>query len=239
MALPDYDEKTLLVEAAKLSPSEAVAFFRAKGFKITWDWRETLGDVNNKVFQVARAGSMGVLQDIRNALDTAIADGLTFREFKNQVTPLLQKRGWIAKEGVTPFRLETIYRTNTQSAFNAGRWEQQVRGKARRPFLKLVEILDDATRPTHRRMSGSIKAVESSFWKTWYPPNGFNCRGRVQALTRTQASKQGVGTKASLLPDPGFTGNPGTSIFRPKKGDFDADLFEASKKMKPLPLPEK
>ena len=36
MALPEYNEKTLLVQAAALPPREAIEFFRAKGFKITW-----------------------------------------------------------------------------------------------------------------------------------------------------------------------------------------------------------
>lgn len=250
MSLPDYNEETLLVEAARLAPAEAIEYFRSKGFKITWDWRETLDDVNNKVFQVARASTMDILQDIRDGVDTALKEGKTFRQFRKDIEPILDKKGWTGRKLLsdiktketksvqlgTPNRLETIYRTNTQSAYNAGRWTDQWRNRINRPYLQLIEILDGATRTTHRRMSGTTARINSSIWARWYPPNGFNCRGRVKALTEIQGKKAGLKAPGKFEPDKGFSNNPGFGLWKPKKAKYDNDLWEAGKKLKTQPL---
>ena len=247
MALPDYDEN-ILIEASLLAPKDAIEFFRAKGFKITWDWRETLNDANRAVFHVAKAINLSVLQDIRNEVDKAISKGTTFGDFKKDLEPKLAAKGWTGKKyltnpktGVkelvelgTPHRLETIYRTNTQSAYNAGRWESQLRNKDSRPFLQYIAIDDGATRPNHRAQNGTVKSIDSSYWSTWYPPNGYNCRCRVRSLSKEQAEKIDTGAKSNKLPDLGFSGNPGRSVFRPKRKEFDSDLWNEGKKMEPL-----
>jgi len=247
MALPEYDV-TILAEAARLSPVEAVAFFRAKGFVINWDWRETLANANNRVFQVAKAINLDVLTDIRNGVDKAISEGQTFKQFQKDLEPKLAARGWTGKKFLTnpktgqkelvelgtPRRLKTIYETNTQSAYNAGRWDIQKRDSKRRPYLMLIEILDGSTRHNHKIMSGSIASVNSNFWRRWYPPNGFNCRGRVRSLKAADAKKRGIRIKDNLRPDPGFSGNPGILAFRPQQKDYPADLWNKSKAMRPL-----
>jgi len=252
MALPDYDANTILVEAAKLPPEEAIAFFRAKGFKIDWDWRDTLANANNKVFQVAKATNLDVLTDIRNAVDKAIAKGDTFATFQKGLQPLLKKRGWTGIKKIvnpltgkvekvvlgTPHRLKTIYNTNVQSAYMAGRWEVQERNADILPFLKLIEVLDSVTRQSHRRMSGTIAPVGDPIWDIWYPPNGFNCRGRVQQIDQEQAEAEGIGATSDKLPDEGFDGNPGRKDFKPRKEAYDPALWRRAQKMKPLPLPE-
>jgi len=230
MALPEYQPGILAI-AARMPPAEAIEFFRKKGFKINWDWRETLGNANNKVFQVAKATNLDVLKDIRGEVNKAISQGKPYADFKRDLEPKLAARGWTGKKFVvnpatgkpelvelgTPRRLKTIYRTNTQSAYNAGRWDVQVKNKKRRPYLLLLEILDGATRHNHKIMSGSIAKISSRFWHKWYPPNGFNCRGRVRSMSEAEAKKRGIRLKGSLNPDPGFSGNPGLQFFRPKK----------------------
>jgi len=242
MALPDYDEETILIAAAKLPPEKAIEFFRKKGFKITWDWRETLNNANNATFQVAKSMNMGILKDIRKMVDKSIAEGITFEQFAKELEPMLVKRGWWGSQVVdgkrvqlgSVHRLNTIYQTNTQSSYNAGRWETQSRDTKRRPFLRLNEVLDASSRIKHAQMNGAIQHINSRFWRTQYPPRGFNCRASAQSLTEKQAKAFGITKKRNHPPDPGFANNPGISVFKPKKSDFDADLFNASKKMEPL-----
>ena len=240
------------------SPREAVNFFQKKGFKLAWDWHETLDSANNRTFQVAKAIKMDVLTDIRSAVDKAIKNGVPFNEFKKQLAPTLVSRGWWGKKEMinpktgeiqtvqlgSPHRLKTIYRTNVQSSYNAGRWKGQFRNRKRRPWLQLIEVLDASTRPRHRVQSGSIAKVTSQFWKapnSWYPPNGFNCRGRVRALTEAQAKARGAPKiKARIPPDPGFGGNPGINIFKPVKSDYPPRVWKKAKKeLKPPPKVEK
>lgn len=44
-----------LAYAARLPPKEAVAYFRAKGYNITWNWYEQLADAHARAFTVAKA----------------------------------------------------------------------------------------------------------------------------------------------------------------------------------------
>lgn len=248
MALPEYD-KNILIEASKMAPEQAVEFFKAKGFAITWRWTETLGDANNLVFQVAKSMNMDILQEIRGMVDKAVKDGITFRDFRQQLAPKLQARGWWGQKTVlgpdglekvqlgSVRRLKTIYQTNVQSAYNAGRWQRQARGSRRRPYLMLIEAQDAVARITHKSRSGSIARIDSAFWRSpnsWYPPNGFNCRGRCRSLTEEQAQKRGIGLKGSGSPDPGFGGNPGINPFRPIKKEYDQDLWKKGQDMEPI-----
>jgi SPP1 gp7 family putative phage head morphogenesis protein len=245
MPLPDYDPN-ILATALNMTPANAIAYLERKGFQITWDWTETLNEANNKVFQVAKSMRMDILQDIRNEVEKAVRDGVTFNQFRANLEPLLVQKGWWGRKLVegprggqvvqlgSPWRLKTIYSTNTQSAYNAGRWKGQKANKNRRPYLMLIEILDQKTRSTHRSRSESIAHIDSSFWKSpnsWYPPNGFGCRGRVRALTEAQAKKRGIGLNGSGNPDPGFGGNPGITIWKPKKKDYDPDIWEQGERL--------
>jgi len=126
-----------------------------------------------------------------------------------------------------------------QNSLNAGRFERQVDNVGDRPFLELIEVLDSKTRTSHRAQSGSIQPITSKFWKSpnsWYPPNGFNCRGRTVALTRAEAKSRGIKIKSSQKPDPGFGTNPAIDLFQPKREDFDEDIWKAGENMKPEDL---
>lgn len=246
MALPDYNPETILIEAADLPPAQAIKFFRQQGFKITWDWKETLREANLRTFTVAKAMSQDILQEIRNELEKALTEGQTFKQFRENLEPFLRKRGWWGMQVIdgqkvqtgSVHRLKNIYRTNTQTAYNAGRWETQERGKKRRPILRLNEVLDGATRDSHRAVSGTMAPVGSPFWNRWYPPNGFGCRGRVQSLTEKQAKSFGYRQTEPLpktRPDTGFSSNPGKAFEIPDK-KIDADLKREARKMKPLYL---
>ena len=122
----------------KLEPKMAIDYFRSKGYKITWNWQEMSTQAHAQAFTVAKATSLDVLESIQLELDRALATGTTEREFKKNLTPVLQKLGWWGKqinvnsngdaEEVqlgSPRRLSTIYRTNLATAYQAGRYQQQ------------------------------------------------------------------------------------------------------------------
>lgn len=246
--MPEFN-KNILATAFKLAPAEAIKFFEKKGFKITWDWKDTLDDANNRVFQVAKAMKMDVLVDIRQEVEKAIGDGKSFADFQKDLEPRLRARGWWGKRTITrpdgtetvqlgsPHRLKTIYRTNVQSAYNAGRWTGQWENRKRRPYLMLIDGLIANSRPTHKKQSGSVQPTDSKFWRapdSWYPPNGFNCTGRTRPLTEAQAKARGIKINApSAKPDPGFGGNPGINMFKPVKKDYPPDIWAMGEKLKP------
>jgi len=169
-------EQPDLSYAIGLTPEQAIKYFEAKGYKITWNWYEMWQDAHAKAFTVAKVSRLDLLQDIRKAVDSAIADGTTFDKFKDDLTPPLKAKGWWGKDPITgaqlgsPHRLETIYRTNLQTAYMAGRYKDFKENTDDRPYWQYIAVMDVRTRPAHAALNGKVFRHDDVFWKTHFPP---------------------------------------------------------------------
>lgn len=141
---------------------------------------------------VSFLSSLEQINTVMQAVNKSIADGSTFNDFKE----LVAKNEIILPESY----LDNVFRTNIQSAYAHGRWQQQQRNKAARPYLMYSAIDDSRVRPSHLAMNRIIRHIDDPFWLIWYPPNGFRCRCTVIALTEKQALKYGI-TSDEDLPD--------------------------------------
>ncbi|MFZ5427710.1 MAG: phage minor head protein [Thermodesulfobacteriota bacterium] len=192
--------------AMGLPPKDAVAYFESKGYKITFDWKEMDQRAHAQAFTVAKAAQLDILKDIREAVQTALKEGKTEAWFQKHLAPKLKEKGWWGKQAMvdprtgeerrvqlgSPARLKLIYRQNMQTAFMAGRYKQMLENADARPFWQYVAILDGRTRPSHKILNGRTFRYDDPFWSSHYPPNGFNCRCRVRALSDTRLEAEGV-----------------------------------------------
>lgn len=198
----------------KLAPSQAIKYFRKKGNAYSWDWYDLWQDAHKKSFTVAKVMNEKILNDIRSAVDKALAEGKTFHEFQKELKPTLQKRGWWCEQiivdtnGVAEkvqlgslYRLKTIYSTNMQTAYMSGRYETQIENADNRPYWRYVAVLDSKTRPGHAQLHGQVYRYDDPFWSSFYPPNGWGCRCRVEALSQYNIDKKKirVGNSEGLL----------------------------------------
>lgn len=217
------------------SPRDALDYFESKGFRLKhWNWWDTWQDANARAFVIARTTDLDVQQAVRDALRQSLAEGTTERQFIKQLTPQLQKMGWWGKRIVvsgdggaevvpqgSPWRLKTIYRTNMATAYNAGRWKQQLANTDSRPYLMYVAVMDSRTRPSHAAMNGRVFRVDDPIWNTHYPPCAFNCRCRVRALTAEQVKRRGITVESSqghlteVMQEVGVNQRTGEVITRP------------------------
>lgn len=193
------------VELKPLPPAEAIAFFRSKGLAQGFAWEDVWQEEHAKAFTVAKAMSREILEDIRAALDRALSEGTTLERFREELTPVLQARGWWGRQeatdpltGVTaevqlgsPRRLRTIFETNMRSAYQAGRWERIQRVKEAMPFLRYVAVQDSRTRPEHRAWHGTVLPVDDPWWDAHYPPCGFRCRCTVTQMNGRTLERRG------------------------------------------------
>ena len=77
-----------------LPPHRVIKFLKDKGFKFSWDWQEVWQDAHKKSFTVAKVMREDILCDIREAVEKAIADGLTLEQFKQELELILKSKGW-------------------------------------------------------------------------------------------------------------------------------------------------
>lgn len=187
-------------------PADAVEFFDGKGTRLTWDWRDMLRQDHDQAFTVAKATSEEVLGAIRTQVAKAIGQGMTFAEFKRTLKPQLQDLGWWGRQELldgdtgevttvqlgSDRRLRTIYSTNIQTAYMAGRYKRMVGNATDRPYWRYVAIMDGRTRPKHRELHGRVFRWDDPVWRVIYPPNGFGCRCRVVAMTADEFTALGI-----------------------------------------------
>lgn len=191
--------------AINQAPADAVAYFRAKGFAISDDWQDVWTRAHARAFTVAKATQMDVLTAIRNEVDVALSQGLTAKQFQANLKPQLEKLGWWGKKVIevspdveqkvqlgSPYRLNTIYRQNLQTAYMVGRYRRMLSRSKTHPYWQYVAIDDGQTRPAHARLRGKVFRFDDPIWDIIYPPNGWGCRCRVRALTEAQVKAMGL-----------------------------------------------
>ncbi len=219
---------------------EQLAFFRQKGYALSPDsWRDVWQKAHARAFTVARVSAMDVLMDIRKALDEAMEKGLSLKSFQSELPEILERKGWFAPKGepavavqpdgtvrkrLTGWRLENIYRTNLQAAYQVGRYEQAQEVKSTRPYWQYKAVMDASTRPEHAAMHNKVWHAEHPVWNQWYPPNGFGCRCYVKTLSERQLRARGLTEEkrgVNVKPDEGFRYNPGEAGLDAWKPDLN------------------
>lgn len=186
-------------------PNSVLQFFRNKGLTVGFNWRDVWREEHAAAFTVAKAMQVDVLQTIRDAVDAALAEGKTLRQFQRDLMPLLESKGWWGKAEMTdpltgeiinaqlgsPRRLRTIYRANLRSARAAGQYQRAERTKKALPFFLYSLGPSRDHRPEHEEWAGTILPVDHEWWATHMPPNGWNCKCRVRQISRAEAQRRG------------------------------------------------
>lgn len=177
-----------------ISYTDALRYARDK--KVVLPEEFYLLDLNARQYATTVSGlaSLDQIKTVINLSNKAIESGSTFQEFQKAV-----KESGIE---LSPHHLNNIFRTNIQNAYAHGIWTQQQENKANRPYLRYSSLSDSRVRPSHLALNNIIRHIDDSFWYTYYPPNGFECRCGVDALTEAQAKREGI-TSDDDLPKSG------------------------------------
>lgn len=194
-----------LLMAFSLPPRRAIEYFRAKGYQISWAWEEVWAQANTWAFTVAKAMNQDILEMIRTELQRVLDGGLTFEEFRRNLEPKLRAAGWWGRKEVigptgqavvatlgTVRRLETIYRTNVATAYQAGRWRAFEAAKETHPYLQYITMDDARVRDAHKLLHKRVFRFDDPAMRYIYPPNGWGCRCRMRARSIEDLQRLGL-----------------------------------------------
>lgn len=167
---------------------EQLDYFRGKLNLPTERWDDILGAAHDRAFIVAGAMKADLLNDLRQAVDKAIAQGTGLEAFRRDFARIIQRTGW-DYTGSFDWRTRVIYQTNLATSYAAGRWAQLNDPDLvkLRPYWKYVHSDGVANpRPLHVAWSGLILERTDPWWRTHFPPNGWGCHCRVVAVSKRE-----------------------------------------------------
>ncbi len=233
--------------ALNLPFEEQIKFFREKANIPTARWDDLWKDQHAKGFMVAGANRQ-VVADFRAAVDKAIAQGTTLKEFQKDFDGIVARNGWQYK-GSRDWRSELIYDTNIRTSYMAGRYKQMTDPDVL-GFRPYWEYRHGATgspqrpRPWHLAWDGTVLPADDPWWNTHYPPNGWRCSCGIAPLSEgdmRRKGKRGPDEAPASPIDPG-TGEPvgidkgwGYNVGKAAWGESEAKaLMEGAGKWKDL-----
>lgn len=150
--------------------------------------------------QVATALEQKVQQRILQALE----EGAGVRDGVKLLRIAFEEAGVTA---AADYQLESIFRTQTQASYGAGRWNS-LQDPAVQDILwgfEYASTRDDRVRPEHEGWDGTRLPKNHAWWQTHWPPNGYNCRcTAIEIFDNAVATDVPDGDA-----DPGFSVNYG------------------------------
>ncbi len=169
--------------------AEALAFWDGKVILKPGQFARLSNEAKVRAFAVGGMAKGQQLTTIYQALRKQMESGVSFADFKKDIAEVIQKRGWTGRKA---WRVDNIFRTNLQTAYQTGRYRQMADNAANRPWWMYDAVMDGSTRPTHAAQHGKVYRHDHPFWDTWYPPNGFRCRCSVRTLSDRQLEVRGL-----------------------------------------------
>ncbi|WP_081221449.1 phage minor head protein [Pseudoalteromonas luteoviolacea] len=191
----------MAVEYGDLPFNEAITFFRDKLSLPSESWDEIWQEAHDHAFIIAGAIEEDLLESLRDAVDKAIADGMSLKAFQSQFIDIVQRAGWdyVGKPG---WRSHVIYETNLRQSYNAGRYQQLQAIKETRPFWMYKHGNSESPRVIHLQWDTLTLHADDPWWRAHYPSNGWGCKCRVLAMN--ERDLQRLGLSVGKAPDNGM-----------------------------------
>lgn len=207
---------------------EALEFLKGKVVLSLEEYRKLSENCRTKAFTVSAFTQAEVLQEFLDELERAVKEGSTMEDFRKHMESFLERGGY---EASNPYRLDTIFYTNLQTAYSVGHYRSMTEPEVlkTRPYWQYRTAGDGRVREAHAAMDEKVYRADDPIWNVWYPPNGFRCRCQVVTLSERQLRQRGLkvesqapeildATTGELLmaaPDKGFCTNPAKASYRP------------------------
>ncbi len=195
--------------------SEAVGFLKSKVPMTKTEWLSLEKKMRFRAFTMAKLGEVKVIETVKKQLVKVMEGGEGFAGSFDTIKAIAKA----SDATLTPFYWETVFRTNVQSAYVAGKLMQYQ--KFPPTAYQLLVIEDVRTSDICRHLLtqsgyGVVLPVEHPFWKKYgFPPYHMNCRTGICAVYKSQIGKDGNNVENRSMKSfrkfkvqEGFGGNP-------------------------------
>lgn len=157
---------------------EAVEYLKKRDVIKKVDYNKLSDKMRFRAFTASRINDGKLLERLNAEMIANVNDGKGLKDFLSMTkTDILDRVGMGPNQG---WYWETVYRTNVQTAYNAGR----AMGFAEdRPLaLEFIGIDDARQTDVCHSLMGIIRPYDDPFWESHFPPLHFNCRSTVRAI---------------------------------------------------------
>jgi SPP1 gp7 family putative phage head morphogenesis protein len=175
------DSNVLLADYAGLKGitfDEAIAFLQARIPLTKDEWDALEPALRFRAFTLANMTQYDLVNDVKEKLIKAVSAGGSLAEFLQDES--LYNIAGLNPRQQRPGYWETVYRTNVQTAYNAGRYAQLQDVKP--PYYEFVGIGDERQTDICQARSGTLLPADHEFWAANWPPLHFNCRSTVRGV---------------------------------------------------------
>ena len=211
-----------------MTPTEAIEYFE-NTLDLDEDEIEDLEDeADEKAFRIAGVASVDVLVQVHQAIVKSLEEGTPYEDFAEEIGPVLETawQGTVDNPGA---RIENIFRTNVQKAYNAGRWKahQEVANEFPYAILDVVEDArtSDVCAHLDAQLKGKSLPASDPFWGTHTPPLHFNCRSQIIYLSEEQAEEIGISKHIPKTPSAkGFGNAPDEDDWAPDASEYPEEF---------------
>lgn len=185
----------MTTETFQLPFQEQIDFLKQKVRLPTLTHRDISSRGHDRAFVVAGAMKADLLNDLHNAVNKAVAEGQSFKQFQDGFDDILGKHGWLngTDKEYKAWRAKVIYQTNMRTSHAAGRYKQMTDPEVlkRRPYWVYRHNSTENPRILHKRWNGLVLPADAQFWKVNFAPNGWGCQCDVYAINERQLKAMG------------------------------------------------
>lgn len=162
--------------AFNVPPKEAIEYFQSKKVLKSSAFKRLGREAKAGAFSVGGVYKEDVLQGFKDELRVALEKGRTQAQTIRRFQDILAGAG---HRQLGEFHLETVFRTNTQTAYGVGRRQALEEVVEDLPIWQYHTVGDDRVRPRHDALNGIMLPADHSFWDSHFAPWDFNCRCSV------------------------------------------------------------